>query len=80
MLAKQQLHLKVATDARLHMNERIERCKALVNNGMELKKTPPLSGPDIGHYSFDFAQQVSISSETMNACHKLSSQLYSFKQ
>ena len=59
LLAKQQLHLKNAEEARGHMKEIIDQCKALITRDMELKQSLPLSGPELAHYSFDFAQEVS---------------------
>lgn len=55
------LHLKRAENARLYMNSCIEKAKEQ-RGDRKLGKNTPCSGPPYGHYSFDFAQQVSLDS------------------
>lgn len=61
-------HIDSAVRARNYMNEVIEQCRQQapppVDGVMPLQPVPPLSGPEIGHYCFDFAQQVSFTALT----------------
>ena len=57
MHAKQQAHLTAATEARKYMNDCIARAKELLEESMELGRRP-LQPPTVGHYSFDYAQQI----------------------
>lgn len=61
LLSAQQLHLRNATAARTKMNECIQHCKDLLTE-LNVVALPsyqlPLTGPEEGHYCFDFAQQV----------------------
>ena len=61
-LATQSLHLEQATSARVYLKDCVDRCKASLENLAEetraLGPHQPLTGPDVGHYGFDFAQQV----------------------
>lgn len=62
LLAKQQLHLHKATEARVHMNNCADQARAAFADGaltLEPNNRPFLSGPDVAHYCFDFAQQIS---------------------
>lgn len=59
MIEKHMTHLKRAEEARIYMNKCIEQARKLVGN-LCLEYHAPLSGPEYGHYGFDFAQQVSI--------------------
>lgn len=60
-LARQHLeHLDNARKAREHLVSCIAEAKeALLLKPVLMGKKQPQSGPAIGHYSFDFAQQVS---------------------
>ena len=61
VIDSQTLHLKNATSARMHMNDCIAECRNSVGHlatPAVLGPHAPLSGPGVGHYCFDFAQQV----------------------
>lgn len=60
LLEKQRIHLDEATAAREYMNRCIDDCRAagLPDSSQQLRSTQPLTGPQQGHYCFDFAQQV----------------------
>lgn len=60
LLDEQTQHLREAASARLYMNTCIDTCKAALSPQSHLGPNVPLSGPDIAHYCFDFAQQVSV--------------------
>lgn len=50
-------HLRKATSARQYLNEKKAECRAVAPS-LPLTSRPPLSGPEVGHYCFDYAQQV----------------------
>lgn len=57
-------HLKLAEDARQHMNSCVDPAKACKHG--ELGELMPLTGSDYGHYAFEFAQQVIVDFNTSN--------------
>lgn len=67
LIDEQSNHLKDAAAARQYMNTCIETSRAALLPDSQLGQHNPLTGPEVAHYCFDFAQQVSSCSRVDNS-------------
>lgn len=57
-MTEHQAHVAAAMKAREFMNSCIEQARSALIAEYSLGKHVCMSGPDVAHYSFDYAQQV----------------------